>query len=177
MRIVLFLALSAICFAQTKPAVPLTVMKDAEKAIDVRIQTPGPDSWSVLGDARGTYLPGYGAVFTFEMALANLTPVTPFHLTVTPEEKKSGHDRKVKNLVTLRAAMREMAANTAAALTSIPGNEQITLEAYLFYFNWEDRTGLPDRVTICANRQKLMDAVARHDSVAKMATLFEERDE
>lgn len=174
----LFLALAAAGFAQTtKPPVPLAALKTMEAAIDVRIKTPAQDSWSVLGDTRGTYLAGYGAVFTFEMALANLAPVTPFHLTVSPEEKKSGHARKVKNLNTLKAAMREMIANAAGPLASMPANEQITVEAFLFYFNWEDRTGLPERVKICANRQKVAEAVARHATPAEMAAIFEERSE
>jgi hypothetical protein len=83
----------------------------------------------------------------------------------------------VKNLAVLKAAMREMIARAATALTAMPGNEQITFEAFLFNFAWEDRTGLPARVTVCANRRKVADAVARHASSAEMASLFEEHSE
>ncbi|HVW10069.1 MAG TPA: hypothetical protein VHC90_15880 [Bryobacteraceae bacterium] len=178
MKFALILAAAVISWAQTpKPAVPLMTIRDIEKATDTRLGTPPSDPWNVLGDARGTYLPGYGTVVTFELTLANLTPVSPFHPTVTAQEKRSGHDRKMKNLVALKAAMHEMVAHAATALTAMPGNEQITFEAFLFNFDWEDRTGLPDRLTISANREKIADAVAHHASAKEMASLFEERSE
>jgi len=174
----LFLLIAMVLPAQTpKPVVPVTTVKEVEKATDTRLLSPPADPWSVLGNARGTYLPGYGAVVTFELTLANLTPISPFNPTVTPQQKRSGHDRKVKNLVALKAAMREMVEHAATALATMPGNEEITFEAFLFHFNWEDHTGLPDRLTVCANRQKIADAVAHHASAKEMASLFEERSE
>jgi len=161
----------------SKPSIPLSTMKEVEKATNARLLAGPADPWSVLGDARSTYLPGAGAVVTFELALVNLTPITPFHASISSEEKRTAHDRKVKNLVALKIAMREMIARTAPALAAMPGDEQITFEAFLFNFNWEDRTGLPNRLTICANRQKVADAVARHASAKEMASLFEERSE
>jgi hypothetical protein len=177
-KIALLFAIAAVSWAVTlKPGVPLSTLKEVEKATDNRLQAGPADPWAVLGDTRGTYLPGGGAVFTFEMSLANLTPVVPFHPTVSAAEKRSGHDRKAKNLIALKAAMREMIAQAATTLAVMPGNEEITFEAFLFNFNWEDRTGLPDRLTVCANRQKVADAVARHDTARQMASLFEERSE
>jgi len=177
-KLALMLAMAAISWGQTpKATVPLTTIKDVEKATNTRLAAPPADPWGVLGDARGTYLPGAGTVVTFELALVNLTPITPFHESISPEEKRSAHDRKLKNLAALKAAMREMITHAAAALATMPGDEQITFEAFLFNFNWEDRAGLPDRLTICANRQKVVDAVARHASAKEMASLFEERSE
>jgi hypothetical protein len=177
-RVAFVLIMGAPVWAQTsKPAVPLTAMKEVEAVANTRLRAAPADPWSMLGDARGTYLPGGGTVVTFELTLANLTPITPFHQSVSPEERRSAHDRKLKNLAALKVAMREMIARAATALTSMPGNEQITFEAFLFNFNWEDRTGLPQRVTVCANRQKVADAVARHASATEMAALFEERSE
>lgn len=177
-KVAFVLIMGSAAWAQTaKPAIPLTTMKEVEKATNARLLAAPADPWSVLGDARGTYLPGGGAVVTFELALANLTPITPFHPDVSPKEKRSAHDRKVKNLAALKVAMREMIARAATVLTSMPGNEQITFEAFLFNFNWEDRAGLPERLTVCANRQKVADAVARHASATELASLFEERSE
>jgi hypothetical protein len=177
-KVSLLLLTAAASWAQTaKPAVSLTSLKEVEKATDTRLLAAPADPWNVLGNARGTYLPGYGTIVTFELTLANLTPVSPFHPTVTAQDKRSGHDRKAKNLIALKAAMREMVEHAATALATMPGGEQITFEAFLFNFNWEDRTGLPDRLTICANRQKLADAVTRHANAKEMASLFEERSE
>jgi hypothetical protein len=174
----LFLLMAVVSWGQTpKPTVSASTLKEVEKGADMRLLAAPADPWNVLGNARSTYLPGYGAVITFEMTLANLTPISPFHQSVTEKERRAGHDRKVKNLIALKVAMREMVAQAATALATMPGREQITLEAFLFNFNWEDRTGLPDRITICANRQKIVDAVAHHATVKEMASLFEERSE
>ena len=174
----LFLAIATTAWGQApKPSVPLATIKEVEKTTNTRLGVAPADPWNVLGDARGTYLPGYGTLVTFELTLANLTPISPFHPAVTVQEKRSGHDRKVKNLAALRMAMREMAASAAAKLSAMPANEQVTFEAFLFYFSYEDRTGLPDRLIICANRQKIADALARHASATEMASLFEERSE
>src|SRR6185437_15239497 len=131
-RIAFVLTLAGAAWAQTsKPAISLTNLKEVEKATNGLLLAGPTDPWSVLGDARGTYLPGGGTVVTFELSLANLTPKTPFHPNISPAEIRSAHDRKVKNLVALKVAMREMIARAATTLTAMPGNEQITFEAFL----------------------------------------------
>jgi hypothetical protein len=157
-----------------EPIVPLSALKAVEAATNNQFLPDANDPWSLLGDARGTYLPGYGALFTFEMTLVNVTPITPFHPTVTPAEIKSAHERKIKKLVVLKAAMRELMAKTAASLNTLPPTEQITFEAYLFNFSFEDRTGLPRRLTLTAPRQKILDAVAQRWD---LAAVLEEREE
>jgi hypothetical protein len=73
--------------------------------------------------------------------------------------------------------MRDLIVKSATALSAIPPTEQITFEAFLDYFSFEDRTGLPRRLVMTANRQKLLDAVARHAPVAELAALIQEREE
>ncbi len=154
--------------------VPVSALNEIEKTTDDRF-TANP--WDSLGDTRGSYLPGYGAIFTFEMSLVRVTPISPFHLAVTPEEVKSVHDRKVKQLAVLKQTMRELLVRASATLTTIPPTEQICFEAYLFSQSFEDHRGLPSRLTMSANRQKLADAVARHAKPADIAALIEEREE
>jgi len=174
------LGFSGLVYASSEPTVTMSALKAVEDTINrqfVHDLADPVDPWQPLGDARGTYLPGYGAVFTFEMSLVNVTPITPFHVEVTPQEVKSVHARKIKKLPLVRSAMRDLIVKSATALSSLPSTEQITLEAFLDYFSFEDRTGLPRRLIMTANRQKVLDAVARHATAAELATLIGEREE
>jgi len=174
------LVFAAVACAGSEPAVTVSAIKAVEDAINTQFAHDAADpvdSWEPLGDARGTYLPGYGTLFTFEMSLVNVTPVLPFHPVVLPQEIKTAHARKVKKLPVLKSAMRDLIVKSATTLTSLPAAEQITVEAFLDYFSFEDRTGLPRRLIMTASRQKIMDALAHHAGAAGFATLIEERDE
>ncbi len=156
------------------PRVPVEAIKQIEASTDARFAV---EPWDSLGDTRGSYLPGYGAVFTFEMSLIQVTPISPFHAAPTPAEIKTVHERKLKQLAVLKSTLREMLCKAATSLSTLPGTEQITFEAYLFNQSYEDHTGLPHRLMITANRQKLVDAVARHASQQELASLVQEQEE
>ena len=177
---ILLVAVTALSFAarvsgDNPSTVPIAALKQVETITDGRFSS---DPWNMLGYTRGTYLPGYGAVFTFEMSLVTVTPISPFHPTVTPEEIKNVHDRKIKQLAILKDTMRDLVVKAAASLTTLPPSEQIVFEAHLLGQSYEDHTGLPWRLTmISANRQKILGAVASHATPAEMAALIEERKE
>ena len=173
-NLILLAAFTAITFAGTKPAVPIAALKTVETAANTRFLPDGNDPWDLLGVTRGTYLPGYGAIFTFEMSLVFVTPVSPFHMTVTPAEVKAAHERKVKKLVVLKGAMRDLLLQAASTLATMPPSEQISLQAVLVNFSFEDNTGLPHRLMMTATRQKLLDAATTH---ADLATVIEEQEE
>jgi hypothetical protein len=171
------LAFADLVFAGNQSAVSATALKFIEDATNKQFAPEPSDSWEQLGDARGSYLPGYGAVFTFEMTLVSVMPITPFHVEVTAQEIKSVHARKLKKLPVLKSAMRDLMVKAATSLTSLPPAEQITFEAFLDNFSFEDRTGLPRRLTLTASRQKILDAVMRHASPEELTALIEEREE
>ena len=160
-----------------EPGVSISALNKIEVATNQRFAPDTADSWELLGDARGTYLPGYGGLFTFEMNLVNVQPITPFHMTVTPQEVKNIHERKIKKLAVLKSAMRDLMLQSAASLSTLPPTEQITFEAYLIAFSFEDHTGLPRRLTMTGQRQKLLDAAAKHATPADLAALIVEREE
>jgi hypothetical protein len=176
-RVLLMMAVATSLYASGEPVVTFASLKGVEDTANKLFMPDSIDPWEALGDARGTYLPGYGTVFTFEMSLVNVTPVTPFHAEITPQEIKSVHARKMKKLPVLKSAMRDLIVKAATSLSNQPPTEQITFEAFLDYFSFEDRTGLPRRLVMTASRQKLLDAVARHAPAAEFATLIQEREE
>jgi hypothetical protein len=174
------LGFTGLVYATTEATVTVSALKAVEDAINsqfVHDVADPVDPWEQLGDARGTYLPGYGAVFTFEMSLVNVMPITPFHLEISPQEVKAVHARKVKKLPVLKSAMRDLIVKSATTLSALPPTQQITVEGFLDYFSFEDRTTLPRRLIMTASRQKILDAVARHAAAAEFATLIEERQE
>ena len=186
MRFVPLMAVAALGFgglvyAGSEPVMSLSALKVVEDTINRQfapdLKDYAADSWEPLGDSRGTYLPGYGAVFTFEMSLVNVTPITPFHATISAQEIKAVHARKIRKLALLKNAMRDLIVKSATALSTLPPTEQITVEAFLDYFSFEDRANLPRRLVMTASRQKILDAVARHAVTGEFATLIEERED
>lgn len=160
-----------------EPIVSISALQRVEKAANERFAPDAGDPYELLGDARGTYVPGYGGFFTFEMNLVNVQPITPFHMTVSPQEVRSIHERKIKKLVALKSAMRDLMLQSAASLSTLPPTEQITFEAFLIHLSYEDRSGLPRRLTMTTSRQKLLDAAAKHATPADLASLIEVREE
>jgi hypothetical protein len=137
-----------------------------ETSIDNAFGPGGADGYNLLGTARGTYLPGYGTLFTAELQLVYVAPMMPFHPTITPEEKQSTHERKVKKLAVLREAMQNQLASAGRTLDGMPLNERIALEVILFNFSWEDLKGIPQRVLMTAEKGKLLDAQTNHTDLS-----------
>jgi hypothetical protein len=168
------IALVALSFAGAASLVPVSDFKEVETATDARFADA---PWDLLGVARGSYLPGYGAIFTFELSLVSVPPLNPFKLTVTPQEVRNIHDRKIRQLGVLKSEMRDLVVKAAASLATLPPGEQIVFEARLFNRSFEDGKGLPTRLTMTANRQKVLDALAHHATPADLAAVIEEREE
>ena len=173
MNLILSIAV-ALCFAATN-----TEVAGVERMMNQALSVGPADPYELLGTARGTYLSGYGAVFTAELDLINAGPIspTPFKPKVSPQELSSVHDRKEKNLKILRDQMRTMMVNAGSTLDGMPPNERITMEAFLFYYAWENPKGLPARVTMSAEKQKLLDAKAAHAGPQELASIIEEQDQ
>ena len=143
--------------AADKPSVARTSMQPVEKSIDARLERANPDDpYVLLGNARGVYLEGYGAVLTAEVNLVNSPGISPFHQTITPEEKARTLGKKQQRLPKLRELMKAMLLAAAADLRSVPLNEQIVIGVSLFHYYWEDTSGLPSQILMQATRQQLL---------------------
>jgi len=149
-----------------KPRVSRPAVAAMEKSFDQRIERMGPEEPLVLlGNTRGVYLEGYGAVFTSEVSLINVPNLTPFRPSYSKEEIARIHTRKLQRLPVLKQGMRQMMLAAAASLDEVPATEQIAVGVSLFYFSWEDTSGLPGQVLMLAEKQKLLDAQAGRTSI------------
>ena len=164
---------AALCF------VPNVDVAAVERMMNQTLSVGPADPYELLGTARGTYLSGYGAVFTVELDLINAGPLNPnpFKPKVSPQELASAHERKEKNLRILRDQMRTMMVNASTTLEGVPSNERVSMEAFLFYYSWENAKGLPQRVFMSAEKQKLMDAKAAHAGPQELASIIDEQDQ
>ena len=151
------LAALAIAFAAV-PRVSRDALAAMELSFDKRIRTITADPpFELLGNTRGVYLEGYGAVFTTEVNLAQSMTITPFSLTIPKEYAVKLRQRKLERVPVLKRNMQESLVAMASSLDAVPAKEQVVLGVTLFYHTWEDRNGLPSQIMMQAERQKLLD--------------------
>ena len=131
---------------------------DLEKRFDTELSGIGGvnDPLDVLGGTRGIYLEGYGAVFTAEASLIITPTISPFRKTITEDEKRAVHLRKLERVEPLKRAMADMLKTAATTLAQVPANQQIVLAVRLLYLPWEDTTGLPAQIMMKADRTSAM---------------------
>jgi hypothetical protein len=140
-----------------KPAVPLPTIGTLEAEMNARLgATGGADPCIVLGQTRGLYVAGLGAVFTAEVELA-ATPgmVGAFPgSAIGPEQKVKYHKSKLAHVPMLQQTMRDMVLSLAASPSLKLGDtEQIVVAVRLVYRPWEDITGLPGQIVMREDRR------------------------
>jgi hypothetical protein len=178
MKTLLLIGLATLCFAASEPAVSLSSLKAVEASINDRMRSNINDPYDLLGPARGTYLEGYGAVFTVEMNLVLVSPLTvsPFNQPISDKQLLDLHERKAKKLDGLKVTLRELMTSASKSLPGLPTQERIVMEAFLFNYRWENSRGLPHRLVLTATRQQLIDAATRHSTPAELAAIFTEEE-
>ena len=146
---------AAVVTPTEKPRFPRQTLADVERHLDTKLASLGGanDPMDLLGDARGIYLDGYGAVFTAEVSLIVTPGINPFHTEFTAPEKEKVHQRKIDRLPLLRQAMRDMWRDSATTLTAMPDNQQVVIAVRLLYLPWEDTHGLPAQIVMKGDRR------------------------
>jgi hypothetical protein len=125
-----------------------------EKRLDSRLdQVGGKDRVYILGLTRGLYLEGYGAVFTAELDLIESPRPNPFRQQIGPQEAGAVRQRKMQNLALLRKSLRELWADAASQLGSLPDTDQVVVAVRLLYQPWEDTAGLPAQIVVKGPRK------------------------
>ena len=105
-----------------KPKVSLAMIKAMQDSVDSQLQRIWPDDpVEMIGVTQGAYISGSGAVFVSEVNLAPSAGISPFHPTITADELKRIHDKKISRLPKLKTAMQEWLLNSAGSLDPVPG--------------------------------------------------------
>lgn len=144
--------------AADKPKVNRGQIAAMEEAIDKRLRSISSpaDPVEVVGLTQGMYINGYGAVFASELNLAPSPGISPFHPTISKDDVVRIHGKKLERMPKLREAMQEILLNSAGSLDPVPGDEQIALGITLFYWQWEDKAGLPVQIVMHASKSSLV---------------------
>jgi hypothetical protein len=153
------LVAAAVAILAAAPRVSREALHVMELSVDRRIQTLSADApFELLGNTRGLYLEGYGAVFTAEVNLSQSNNISPFQPTIPKEYVDKLRLRKLERVPVLKKCMQDEMVALAASLDAVPANEQIVLSVTLYYYRkWEDTTGLPSQIVMQAERQRLVD--------------------
>ena len=173
MKALLLIALATLGFAATESFVSRKSIQAVEDNLNDAFRANTPDPYNLLGTARGSYIPGYGTLFTVEMQLLYVTPPNPFRPVISPQELESIHERKLKKLPVLREAMQNQMLSACKTMDGLPLNEHVAMEAILFSFSFENSKGLPQRIFMTTEKGKLLEAEANHTD---LATVIVEQD-
>ena len=144
--------------AAAAPRVSRTTLRAMEKSLDGRIRQLWTDTpYLVMGDTRGVYLDGYGAVFTVEVNLVS-NPSSMMHAAVNKDDIARVRAKRLERIPLLKKALRDALVATAASLDTVPSDEQISIVAFLDYFPWEDPSTMPAQLMVQAQKGKLLEA-------------------
>jgi hypothetical protein len=162
------LVLCALPGVADAPKVNRGMIEAMQQSLDGKMSRLWPqDPVEMIGWSQGTYIQGYGAIFLGEVNLAPAAGISPFHPTVSAEEIRRTHDKKIQRMAAIRTAMRAMLVDSARSLDSVPADEQVALGLTLFYWKWENRDGLPAQIVMHAQRKALLQsASAEQASIA-----------
>lgn len=150
-----------------------TSFTKVSNSVDDRFRTLWPDyPAELVGVTHTVYIRGYGAVVTGEVNLAPSSGITPFHQTITKQDKERAHQKKIERMPELKTAMQALLVKTAAELHDVPDNEEVAIAVSLFYWLWEDRSGLPDQVVMHAPKKALV-AAAKDKSLGSVVRVDE----
>jgi hypothetical protein len=169
LALVALLALCALPGAADGPKVNRGMIEGMEHSLDHKLSALWPqDPLEVVGLSQGTYIQGYGAVFLSEVNVAPTSAgASPFNPTVTADQVRRTHEKKLQRMAALRTAMRAMLLDSARSLDSVPSDEQVAVGLSLFYWKWENRDGLPAQIVMHAPRKTLLQsASAEQASIA-----------
>ncbi|HEU0138441.1 MAG TPA: hypothetical protein VFQ79_01970 [Bryobacteraceae bacterium] len=144
--------------AQDTVRVGYTAIQPVEANFNGRIEKFDIDNpIRLIGSSRGVYLDGYGVVLTAEVDLLPSASLTPFRPRYTDPQKEQLRVRKLERVDRLRDVMRDMLVDTAAALDTVPLDQQIVVAVTIFYWEWERRQGLPSQILMQAPRRTLVE--------------------
>jgi hypothetical protein len=114
------------------------------------------DPIDVLGNTRGIYLDGYGAVFTTELSPIYTPGLSPFQPNISEQDKAKVRQRKLARLPVVEHLMNSMLQSAAKDLAAVPDDQQVVVIVNFVYLPYEDTSGLPGQMVVKAPRQAIL---------------------
>jgi hypothetical protein len=108
----------------------------------------------LLSPPKGTYLDGYGAVFTLEVNLATMRYITPFaSAPYSDKEIKDARAQKIARTKEVEEMIKGLIRGNGAGLNFLKPDENLAVVVHLF--NTADHRGLPTQLVVQAKKQAL----------------------
>ena len=125
------------------------------------IQSAFEQPFSILQDAKGIYLPGFGVAFHMEVNLQPVRLLMPFDMRpYTPDELQKAKAAKLERIRQLKTLLSELLLEHGGTLSAMAPEQNVAIVIHLFNLPSESRD-LPTQVVITINRRMLLDYQAR----------------
>lgn len=152
-------------------------LQAVEKNLDNSLSRFSLDNpYNLLGQTRGVYMDGGGAVFSAEISLVSTPGLSPFRPALTPEEKQKIQKAKLDRVPALKVLMRDFLVASAASLDRLPPEEQVAVGISLFYHGWEIQTGLPQQLVMWGQKRPLVDVATGRVPKSQLDTIVKARE-
>lgn len=132
-----------------------------QNVLNRSIQQNFEQPFSLLQDAKGIYLPGFGVAFHMEINLHPLRLAMPFDLhPYTPEEIRKAKEDKLDRIRQLKTRLSELLLEHGGELSAMAPEQNIAIVVHLFNLPSEGRD-LPSQLVMTVNRRMLLDYQSR----------------
>ena len=151
-------------------------LQSFQNILNRRIQQTFERPFSLLQDAKGMVLPGFGVAFHPEVNLHPLRLMSPFDFRPnTPEELKKARDSKLERIQQLKSMLSELLLEHGGSINAMSLEDSLAVVVHLFNLPPEQNENLPIQVGVVIRRGTLLDYQARQltaeDFMQKMSFL------
>jgi hypothetical protein len=111
--------------------------------------------YGLLEKTKGTYLPGFGLVFSLEVNLYPLSVPTPFNMgPLIKADAGKAQKVKLERMATIKESVPRLLADHAISLRDLGSDASVAVVVYLFEMEPGD-TKLPEQLVIEARKSDL----------------------
>jgi len=148
---------AVICPAADAPRVNRGSLRPVEMSLDNRISRLWQDNaLTLVGQTRGVYLDGYGAVFSAEVNTVQFA-TNPMHPTPSKDELVLMKKKQIDRVPELTTELKKALVDSAASLDPLGPSDNVVISVILDHYSWEDKGSLPTQITLQAQKSKLLD--------------------
>jgi len=144
--------------AQSPPSNPSALkaeMKVFEAVIDGTMAQTFTSPFGVLEKTKGTYLPGFGLVFSLEVNLYPLRAPNPFDMTpVSKAEIEQAQKARLERLAGIKVSIPRLLADHGISLRDLRSNDSLAVVVHLFGAQSGD-TDFPDQLVVETKKSDL----------------------
>ena len=150
-------------------------MKVFEAVIDGTMAKTFAPPFGLLEKTKGTYLPGFGLVFSLEVNLYPLRAPNPFDMSpLSKAELDKAQKAKHERLATIKESVPRLLADHAISLRDLGSDDSVAVAVHLFEVQSGD-TKFPDQLVIETRKSDLDQfwdkKISYKELVAKMKVL------